>query len=472
MTASNGTDADDRRPAASPSLFEWELATGEVRFSDEWKRRLGHAADEVPDRLEEWERRVHPEDAGPLWERVRAYLEDPSGPLAVEHRLRHRDGSYRWYRLDAGLVRDAAGRPVRMVGVHVDVTGARRVEEELLERLGRLETANRELARAVRARDELLCGMSHDLKGPLGAILGMAEQILEEPAGAVSPRHVKMVRLIEASGQRLLALVTDLVELARIDAGRVAADPARCPLRDAGEAAIRRFQGAAAEKRQQLTLTVDPPDLVAETDLRLLAQLLSCLLSNAVKLNPEGGRLGLDVTGDRAARLVRLVVRDDGVGLAAADLEQLLEAFVELDGRLEKVHGGTGLGLALAHRLTRLLGGSIEARSEPGPGSRFTVQLPWSPPAGVADPGAGGPAQPGEAAAGVPAPHDGPSLASRIPEGLREALRVAILRADAEEISALAGRLAAHDPGAADAVRGLAESFEYDTLLGRLGAGR
>ncbi|MFN7988985.1 MAG: ATP-binding protein [Thermoanaerobaculia bacterium] len=350
------------------------------------------------------------------------------------------------------------------------------LEELVAERSAELVRANAELARAARLKDEFLASVSHELRTPLAAILGMATLLRDGAHGDLPPEALRDAEVIEASGRKLLGLVNDLLSVARIDAGKVTARRRPCRLADVGAAATRGIGRAAAEKDLAVSLSVDPPELVVETDEDLLAQLLGCLLDNAVKFTPDGGRIGVEIVGDRAAGAARIAVRDTGIGIAPGNLDRLFETFVQLDGRTERSYGGTGLGLALVRRLAALLVGTMEVTSEAGKGSRFTLSLPWEAPAGAAVaavlPRAGRANEAAPTAAAEPAAAGTRDvLRDRVPADLREPLRAAVLRADLEEIAELVRRLEERDAAVARLVRELSDRFDYEALLAGLGEG-
>lgn len=452
---------------AGDGIWDWRPPTGEVFYSRRWKEMLGYSDDEVPNRLEEWESRIHPDDRARVLDLVERYFDGRSPEYAFEHRLRCRGGGYRWILSRAvALGRDAAGRPLRVLGVHTDVTARREAEDELRAARDRLASANVELAKAARMKDEFLASLSHEMRTPLTAIVGTAEHLCAQPDGALSPDARRHVESIGTSGRRLQELVDEILDVARLDAGRVRAESERILAADVVAGAARKLRAAAAEKGQELVVAVEPDGLVLSTDAARLAQLLGCLLSNAVKFTPPGGRIEVTASGDEDAGVARISVRDTGIGIAAEDVGRLFSSFVQLDGRTERAYGGVGLGLALVKRLTELLGGTIAVESTPGAGTCFTLTLPWTERAVASAPGA--PRTPPSGTRPTPRPAPEAGLARRVPADLRAALHAAVERADAEEIESLAGRLAERDAEAARLVRELAGQFEYESLLREL----
>ncbi|WP_298408226.1 CHASE domain-containing protein [uncultured Chloroflexus sp.] len=252
---------------------------------------------------------------------------------------------------------------------------ARRVAERTAE----LSRANAELARAVRTKDEFLANMSHELRTPLNAILALSESLLEELRGPLNERQQAAVWAIEASGRHLLALINDVLDLAKIEAGRMDIIKEVVALSDLCEASMTLVKEQAHKKQIRLSLWIDNPQARFIADPRRIKQILVNLLSNAVKFTPNGGSVELRVATDANQGTIAFAVSDTGIGIAPEQLQYLFQPFVQLDSSLSRQHEGSGLGLALVRRLADLHGGSVAVASEPGKGSIFTVTLPYQP---------------------------------------------------------------------------------------------
>jgi PAS domain S-box-containing protein len=267
-----------------------------------------------------------------------------------------------------------------------------RLMEELEERVRRrteeLSAANAALARAARMKDEFLASMSHELRTPLTGILAFSQAMQKLVYGSLTEKQLKALRSIEDSGKHLLELINDILDLSKIEAGKLELEPGLVSAEEICQASLRLIKEMAQTKRQDVTYSLRPPDLRLVADHRRVKQMLVNLLSNAVKFAPEGGALGLEVEGDSRQKVVRFSVWDKGIGIAAADFPKLFQPFVQLDSSLSRQYPGTGLGLALVRRMAEMHGGGVEVKSNgvPGEGSRFTVTLPWDQPA-EPDPG-------------------------------------------------------------------------------------
>jgi two-component system cell cycle sensor histidine kinase PleC len=252
---------------------------------------------------------------------------------------------------------------------------ARELEEardEALRKRFEAETANA-------SKTAFLANMSHELRTPLNAILGFSEIIEKEcfgPAG--SPRYKEYAGDIHSSGSHLLSLINDLLDVAKIEAGRMEIDPTPLEARRTLEGALKIISVKARERRQQLVIEVDPdvPQLFA--DERALKQILINLVSNAIKFTPEGGRIAVLASKARSGAF-QFMVEDNGPGIPRDKLDKIFKPFSQVDNRYDRQGGGTGLGLALVRGLTELHGGRAWLESEQGKGARAYIVLPSEP---------------------------------------------------------------------------------------------
>ena len=251
-----------------------------------------------------------------------------------------------------------------------DITLRKQAEEAL-------RRANQELERAMRMKDEFLASMSHELRTPLTGILGISEGMLEQVYGPLSDRQRKALTNIESSGRHLLDLINDILDLSKLEAGKLSLEVDTFPLSQVCRSSLQLIKGMAQKKGQRVNFYMDPPEIMMQGDIRRVKQILVNLLSNAVKYTREGGTLGLEVEGNQTGQVVNLSVWDTGIGIRSEDLNKLFKPFVQLDSSLARQQTGTGLGLSLVQNLAALHGGSIAVESSYGEGSRFTVTLPW-----------------------------------------------------------------------------------------------
>jgi PAS domain S-box-containing protein len=249
------------------------------------------------------------------------------------------------------------------------------LEQRVLERTTELNRANAELERASRAKDEFLANMSHELRTPLNSILGLSESLLEQRRGSLNEQQQKSLGIIESSGQHLLELINDILDLSKIEAEMFVLHLEPISVDETCRSSLAFVNAQALKKAITLTYTNDTPVTRIMADPRRLKQILVNLLTNAVKFTPEHGKVLLRIQDDPERDLIQFSVIDTGIGIAPGDLKRLFQPFVQLDSSLNRQYQGTGLGLALVQRLTDLHGGSVQVESEPGRGSRFTVNL-------------------------------------------------------------------------------------------------
>ena len=240
--------------------------------------------------------------------------------------------------------------------------------------LGRLY---RELASASRHKSEFLATMSHELRTPLNAIIGFSDVLETEMAGPLNDRQRQYVEDVREAGSHLLSLINDILDLSKVEAGRMDLTLSEIPLAEVLESGLTMHTARAARQGVALHLSVARDVGSIRADERKVRQVVFNLLSNAVKFTPGGGRV--DVSARRDGSGVEVAVADTGIGIAAADRERIFEEFAQAstpDGRQTE---GTGLGLALARRFVELHGGRIWVESEPGAGTTFRFTLPGAP---------------------------------------------------------------------------------------------
>ena len=337
-------------------------------------RTTGYHPEELSGRC--WFAFIHPDDLPQTQHRFCRIMEGESGTEEWEYRITTASGESRWLE---GRVKNCILDPELNAVVLLcrDITRRKEDEELLVRRSRELDGANVALEQALRLKDKFLTNMSHELRTPLTVIIGQSEILRDEIHGMLNGAQQKAVRSVENSGRYLLALINDILDLSRIEASMLELYPERVDVGELCSSCLSFVKQELHQKQLVVSMTLDPIASSLWADPRRIKQILVNLLVNAVKFTPPGGKVELEVTGHREEGKISFVVRDTGVGIAAADLERLFTPFVQVENSPAHRYVGSGLGLALVKQLTRLHGGSVTVVSEVGGGSQFTVTLPW-----------------------------------------------------------------------------------------------
>ncbi len=292
-----------------------------------------------------------------------------------ELRNRAKDGSIYW--VDTTIVPFLGddGKPVQFIAIRADITERKLAEDDLRQTHAALSVANAELE-ATRLKSEFLANMSHELRTPLNAILGLSEALREQTYGSLTSRQSQSLDTIYSSGEHLLSLINDILDLSKIEAGKLELNLAQVNVSEFCESCLVFVRTQAMQKKIGVTFEHDDNVAQLSVDPRRLKQILVNLLTNAVKFTPNGGHIGLSVTAPKGDDVVRFTVWDTGIGIAIDDAAKLFRAFTQIESGLTRPQEGTGLGLALVAKLVELHGGSVALESELGKGSRFVVTLP------------------------------------------------------------------------------------------------
>lgn len=309
---------------------------------------------------------THPDDLGVSVGSLMALLRGDLTALEHEKRYLRKDGSPVWVELFTSLQRDAAGQPAYAIAVIQDISERKRLDAELRRAKEAAEAANR-------AKDEFLANVSHEIRTPMNAIIGMTELALDTP---LTDDQRQCLRTVKSAADNLLGIINDLLDFAKIEAGKIELDPAGFSLRAALGDTLRALAVRAHRKRLELIYHVQPdvPDALVG-DAGRLRQVLLNLVGNAIKFTEEGEVIvRVDVVGDSPPEGevgLRFAVRDTGIGIPPDRQERIFRAFEQEDTSTTRRYGGTGLGLTIAARLVALMGGTITVESEPGRGSTF-----------------------------------------------------------------------------------------------------
>ncbi len=350
-------------------------ADGRWRYlSDAWERLLGRSGLDRFGRAAV--RDVHPEDRAVVlrhWAEIRSGAGDRR---RFQVRLRCGSGAWLWMQASLSGKRFPDGRFRGAVGSLSDISVIKAAKLEL-------QAARRDAESANKAKSEFLSTMSHELRTPLNAVIGLSESLLELGAPFDPERTQRYLTLIHRSGRQLLAMINDILDLARIEAGRIKVNPSEFDLAHLLVGVLDAAQHEIRSKELRVEFPRPEAPVPVRADERLLRAVAQNLVSNAVKFTPKAG--GVTLRLQTGADGVGFSVADTGIGIAPEQHEKLFRPFEQLDASAIRAHGGTGLGLALVQRILHLHGGTIAVRSALGQGSTFTVRLPAAcvPPAAV-----------------------------------------------------------------------------------------
>ena len=318
---------------------------------------------------------TYPDDRGP---NARAFDEALAGQrdsYQLEIRYVRKDGVVVWCHLTASVVRDAAGAPQFAIGMVEDINARKEVEKTLAQQTRALADALREAERADRAKSEFLSSMSHELRTPMTAVLGFAQLLESDPEEPLTPAQSDSVHHILKAGRHLLELINEVLDLARIESGRLSLSLESVPVAEVLEEALRIVEPLATQRGIAIHDQTGPHQRqTVLADQSRLTQVILNLLSNAIKYNRDGGTVTL-TSAVTSGGYLSLSVRDSGHGISDADLEAIFEPFNRLGIEPQDVEG-TGIGLSITKRLLELMNGTVEVESAVGEGSSFTIELP------------------------------------------------------------------------------------------------
>ncbi len=292
---------------------------------------------------------------------------DLSRSRTLELELNRKDGSIIPVEIKFSFMREPDGRPIAILAIARDTTERKQAEQDLQEK-------NRELEAASQAKSEFLASMSHELRTPLNVVIGFSELMLDGVPGKINDEQRQCLSDILSSGQHLLNLINDVLDLSKVEARRMELRLENLNLADVIDDVVQTVKPMLDENRHKMRMSIVEELPQVRADRSKLRQILLNLLSNAIKFTPPGGKLAIEVS--REGDWCQVNVVDNGIGIKKEDRERIFEAFIQADTLPDRKKEGTGLGLALTKQFVEIMGGRIWVGSEYGKGSKFTFALP------------------------------------------------------------------------------------------------
>ncbi|MFO7830089.1 MAG: ATP-binding protein [Bacteroidales bacterium] len=385
-------------------VWDWNPKTRKVYFSKRWKAMLGYQDHEIENTIDEWEKRIHPDDKDRVYHDLNKHLNGETKRYVNEHRVLCKDESYKWI-LDSGKVMewDADQNPVRVIGTHKDISDKKMAEiqlqesneeylslneeylsqnEELKESLEKTEELNDALRNAKAKAEEsdklksaFLANMSHEIRTPMNAIIGFSELLGKTRSKQKLDVFISHIR---NSGKRLLRIIDDIIDISKIESNLLSIEYSECNIYDlVQESVLYHRQSVIAHSKKDLKLINTShkklSSTIIKTDPVRVKQVLDNLISNAIKYSDEGTiKVNFDI--DKANEQLIFTVQDEGIGISEPDLPIVFDRFMQSDNR--NIKEGTGLGLAICKGIVNLMNGEIWVESEQGKGSVFGFSLP------------------------------------------------------------------------------------------------
>jgi len=342
---------------SNQALFDWDVSTGKVVLGEQWSRIIGGGHGTLVTTIDDFQALVHPDDLPQVRQQSADLVRGQRSFYYVEHRVRTETGDWLWVASRAKVVeRDAAGRATRVAGSNVDITERKEVE---------------------RLKNGFIATVSHELRTPLNAIIGVTEILIEDARDFKREEELEPLGRVLRAGRHLLALINDILDLSKIEAGKMELYFDSFPIAPLVEDVVKTIQPMAQKNGNQLVVNCSADVGMMYADQTRVRQALLNLVSNANKFTERGK---VTISARRAAEdggaWITLAVTDTGIGMTPELMGRLFQEFVQAESTATRRYGGTGLGLVISRRFCQMMGGDITVESELGRGSTFTIRLP------------------------------------------------------------------------------------------------
>ena len=342
---------------SNQALFDWDVVTGKVVLGEQWSRMIGGGHGTLVTTIKDFLSLVHPDDLAQARRQGAELVRGQRSFYHVEHRVRSETGGWLWVSSRAKVVeRDAAGRATRVAGTNVDITELKEIE---------------------RLKNGFIATVSHELRTPLNAIIGVTEILIDDARELKREEELEPLERVLRAGRHLLALINDILDLSKIEAGKMELYFDSFPIATLVEDVVKTIQPMAQKNGNELVVNCSGDIGTMYADQTRVRQALLNLVSNANKFTERGK---VTISASRAAEdggaWITLAVTDTGIGMTPELMGRLFQEFVQGEATTIRRYGGTGLGLVISQRFCQMMGGGITVESELGRGSTFTIRLP------------------------------------------------------------------------------------------------
>ncbi|WP_319508064.1 response regulator [uncultured Methanolobus sp.] len=337
-------------------------------FNDRYAEILGYPADEIGPNLGWVLERIHLDDISCVFDSMEGINSATTDRTECEFRIRAKDDAYRWvYNKGKVVEYSEDGKALHMAGILVDISDRKAAEEALID-------ARKTAEEASRTKSEFLANMSHELRTPLNSVIGFSDILLEETFGSLNDKQTRYVGNISTSGRHLLNLINDILDLSKIEAGKMTLNVEEFDIGGSLSGIKSIISPLALKKDIRIFIDMVPETITIKADKGKFKQIIYNLLSNAIKFTDTGGKVTISVS--KKDDQVRVEVTDTGIGISEDGQKKLFKAFTQIDSANCRMYEGTGLGLVLVKSFIELHNGRIWVESECGKGSSFIFELP------------------------------------------------------------------------------------------------
>lgn len=353
-------------------IFDWNIKTGDVNYSDQFLAILGYERDEFKGNFDDFTDRLHPEEKEIVHNYINLYLTGRLSEYSNIFRMRHKSGHWIWIKSRGSVILDDKDEPARFVGTVADISAEKDYELKLQAAIHKAEAANV-------AKSDFLAHMSHEIRTPLTAITGVAE-ILIQNAHELDQKKQKLVKALHSSSISLKDLISDVLDFSKIESGELQLEETSFSLQDVFTHITSIMSVRTSEKKLGFVFEYeDVKDIEFYGDPVRIRQILINLIGNAIKFTEQGHvHVKASKEDQNDFSILKIDVEDTGIGISKEQKDLIFERFKQADATVSRKFGGTGLGLPISKKLASLMGGNIEVKSEIGKGSVFSLVLPFT----------------------------------------------------------------------------------------------